>query len=197
MSMQQNDPPSRDAKGKFVLGNVPTAHRRKGSKNKLTRSVKEMLNRAAAAVGGEAGIEGLIEDVARKRPEIVLGYLIHANVPKATESDEDAPTVSITNEVSIIAVPPGGQVEPEVDQIVYPDGVRIPSPPHAGFVPTPEIPETDPVARVEQLERRVELLEARNEYLECLLNPLRAQPTLPGSKPQLVVDNNGEVPGVA
>jgi hypothetical protein len=67
--------------------------------------------RASAKIGsdgkGEGGIEGLLEQVGRTKPEVLAGHLVYANVPTATGHEEGA-SAGIIN-VTIVSVPGGAQ----------------------------------------------------------------------------------------
>ena len=74
--------------------------------------------------------------------------------------------VVYSNPINIVSVPCGGQHDTETGRIIYADGTLVEQVPYAPFVATPDFPATEPQARIEQLEQRVALLEARNAYLE-------------------------------
>jgi hypothetical protein len=152
-----------------------------------------------AELGGKEGVKGFIKAVGKTRADVllaVLSKLIPRTQLSAMEDAIESGPVEYTD-VTVVGVPPGARIDPYTDEIIYPDGVRVVAAPFAPFVATPEIAELEPAARIKQLERRVAELERRNAYLERMLDPSRSQPALPGSKPQLIVDNNGETPDVA
>jgi hypothetical protein len=90
--------------------------------------------------------------------------------------------------ISVVGVPHGGHLNDD-GRICYPDGVTAPEIPWAPFVPSPDLPESEPAARILQLEERVAQLEARNRHLEWTLDPRRAAPPLLAAGPHLIVDN--------
>jgi len=91
--------------------------------------------------------------------------------------------------VNVVGVPHGGHLNDD-GRICYPDGVTAPEIPWAPFVPSPDLPESEPAARILQLEERLAQFEARNRHLEWCVDPRRAAPpALLTSGPKLIVSN--------
>jgi hypothetical protein len=180
-------------KGQFVKGHKKLGGRKKGSKNRVTADLRQQTLDAAAELGGKEGIKGFVKMAGRAKSDALLA-IISKLIPRAQlPMDGAIPDSGDKIEtITVVGVPPGARIDPVTDEIIYPDGVRPASVPYAPFISTPEPPAVELSERNEQLEREVGALRQRNQYLEWVLDGSRPPPALPGSKPQLIVDNNGE-----
>jgi hypothetical protein len=120
-----------------------------------------------------------------------MGRLIFGlrEIRASLETEPQVIDCGSTVNIAVIGVPSGAQIDSDSNRIVYPDGTVTAPVPFCAFVPSPDIPELEPTARIAQLEERVELLEKRNAYVEHLLDPKRPMPAVLSFKPQLVIDN--------
>jgi hypothetical protein len=77
--------------GKFVKGNRAGPGRPKGLANKMTLTVRQAMEAAAAKVGfdgkGKGGRDGYLERVARDKPELFTHHYLRATVPPAKEPE--------------------------------------------------------------------------------------------------------------
>jgi hypothetical protein len=128
--------PPRLANGRFPKGYVPPVRRRKGSKNKIPKSVKEAINRAAMEVGG-GDLTEFFAQLGRMKLEALAAHVVHANVPKAT-TEESAASAGCINTLVVVSVPRGASYCSSSGKIVYPDGSTAEPPPFVPYAPTPD-----------------------------------------------------------
>jgi hypothetical protein len=103
--------------GRFPKGYVAPVRRRKGSLNKINRTVKEALTEAANNLGGKKGAVGVFEQ-AGKKDIVALANMLTKLVP--TEIAAEINDISSVGPVNIISVPPG--------HMICPDGFLRPDP---------------------------------------------------------------------
>jgi hypothetical protein len=96
-------------RGRFMPGHRPTAHRKKGSKNKLPRNVAMWMLDAADQLGGKGGGRNFAVQVGRAKPEALFNGLTKL-VPAAKAEDSSAAGGYVAPALVICSLQPGDRV---------------------------------------------------------------------------------------
>jgi hypothetical protein len=112
------------AERQFAPGCKPSARRKRGTPNKLSKTAKGAIVKAAKALGGEQDLDGFFEDIGRRNPERLADYIVHSCVPKAREEDAAADAVTVVACAPIV-VPSGCQCLPGFTVVTMEEAARF------------------------------------------------------------------------
>jgi hypothetical protein len=108
------DPPLRQAKGRFAPGHKQIGHRKKGAGNKYNLDIREALIGAATQIGGggKHGLHNFFVEIGTTHPRTLgrwVADLVPKNPPKVDEHGDpiDGPFENINFSVNIIGIEHG------------------------------------------------------------------------------------------
>jgi hypothetical protein len=104
------------ANGRFKKGHRQLGHRRKGTPNKLTRTVKEAMDLAAQALGGAEGSAGVFVK-AGKKDIVAFAQMLSRTIPLEVKAETTSVGPPIV--VQMISVPAGCFLTKEQAQALY------------------------------------------------------------------------------